>query len=217
MKPIVSTQNLSHQYHSQTQALVFPDLAVQAGHSLLVLGESGAGKTTLLHLLCGLLLPTSGQVIINDTNLATLTHRKRDAFRGRQIGLALQQSHFVQSLTVLENLLLAYRLSGHNQKQGHNHILQKLEEAGLADYVNKKPAQLSQGQQQRVSVIRAVQHKPALLLADEPTSALDDQNAERVGKLLLEEAGKGASTVIVVTHDKRLIDLFDNKTLILSS
>ncbi|MES2486696.1 MAG: ATP-binding cassette domain-containing protein [Bacteroidota bacterium] len=205
---MISTKSLHFSYGKGTY-FNFPDINAPKGESLLITGGSGKGKTTLLHLLGGLLRPKSGEVIIEDTNIATLSEKKLDHFRGKNIGLVLQQSYFVASLTVLENVVLASWLA--NGKQATDKAKQLLEQLGLKDQMQKLPSQLSIGQQQRVSIARALINEPKLLLADEPTSSLDDENAVTVADMLSTLAKQFGTALVIVTHDQRLKDRFPNQ------
>lgn len=191
------TNNLSYEYPGSTP-INFPDLKVQAGHALLIFGESGCGKTTLLHLLAGLRSPTSGQVVIAENKVSDLSPSKMDQFRGQNIGIVYQQSYFIESMSIIDNLLVSpYAAS----KSKARKVANRLDiEAVLFRY----PNQLSVGQQQRASIARAVMTGPKLMLADEPTSALDNKNCSQVIDLLLEEAVANNAALIIVTHDDRL-------------
>jgi len=202
---MISTQNIQFAYHAAA-AFRFPDLACAAGETLLVTGASGTGKTTLLHLLAGLLSPKSGKIKVRDTDLAQLSGRALDQFRGRHIGIVFQQAHFVAALSVLDNLMLAGWLS--QKKKDATKAKTLLERLGIAEQAAKKPAQLSIGQQQRAAIARALMSDPTLLLADEPTSSLDDQNAQLVADLLREQAQQAGAALLIVTHDQRLKQLF---------
>ncbi|MEP6713318.1 MAG: ATP-binding cassette domain-containing protein, partial [Ferruginibacter sp.] len=169
-------------------------------------GSSGKGKTTLLHLLAGILKPTTGSININDTDITTLKSKKLDHYRGQHIGMVFQQSHFVASLSVLDNVVLAQYLSG--RKKDGKQALALLNSLGIASQQNKKPSQLSIGQQQRVSIARALVNNPAVLLADEPTSSLDDENCFAVAQLLKQQAVQFNTALVIVTHDSRLKNLF---------
>jgi len=205
---MISTQNIRFAYSKGAQ-FNFPDITTQAGQSLLITGGSGRGKTTLLHILGGLLRPKSGQVLIDGTDLASLSENKLDRFRGSNIGLVLQQAYFVSSLNVLENVVLASWLA--TGKQATDKAKQLLQELDLTDHLHKLPSQLSIGQQQRVSIARALINQPKLLLADEPTSSLDDENAFRVADMLSHLAKQYGSALVIVTHDQRLKDRFSNQ------
>ncbi len=205
---MISTRNLRFSYGKGTD-FNFPDITASSGDSLLITGGSGRGKTTLLHLLGGLLRPQSGEVIIENTNIATLSEKKLDHFRGKNIGLVLQQNYFVASLNVLENVVLASWLA--TGKQAEAMAKELLDQLGLKGQEYKLPTQLSIGQQQRVSIARALINGPKLLLADEPTSSLDDENAYKVANMLSSLAGQYGSALVVVTHDQRLKDRFPNQ------
>ncbi|MXN91070.1 ATP-binding cassette domain-containing protein [Flavobacterium sp. Sd200] len=205
---MIVTKNI-HFAYGNTTAFNFPDVTVSKGQSLLVTGGSGKGKTTLLHILGGLLRPQSGEVFIEDTNIVALSEKKLDQFRGRHIGLVLQQAYFVASLSVLENVVLASWLS--TGKQATQKATQLIEQLGLKDQLHKLPSQLSIGQQQRVNIARALINEPDLLLADEPTSSLDDDNALIVADMLAQLAAQYGTALIVVTHDQRLKDRFPNQ------
>ena len=176
---------------------------------MLLLGDSGCGKTTLLHLLCGILRPTQGNVLVNGQNLGLLTGKNLDRFRGNHVGLVFQRSHFVQSLSVLENLALPYFLTGQTADLDHAQTL--LDTLGVGHKAKSRPQDLSVGEQQRASIARALVHRPAVLLADEPTSALDDRSTQAVLNLLEEQAAQAGATLVIVTHDQRLKDRYDRK------
>lgn len=202
---MINTQNVVFQYNSETQ-FQFPDLHCKSAETLLITGASGKGKTTLLHLLGGLLKSTSGSVQINSTDIFGLSSKKLDHFRGQNIGLILQKAHFIASLNVLENIELASWLTDKSKKR--EKAMELLTLLGMEKFASKLPSQLSIGQQQRVSIARALINEPKLLLADEPTSSLDDQNAEIVANLLVDLAQKYNSALIIVTHDQRLKERF---------
>ncbi|OIQ21365.1 MAG: ABC transporter ATP-binding protein [Flavobacterium sp. MedPE-SWcel] len=205
---MISTKNIHFSYGKGTK-FDFPDITAQDGDTLLITGGSGKGKTTLLHLLGGLLKPQSGEIHIEDTNIATLSDKKLDHFRGKNIGLVLQQSYFVASLNVLENVALASWLA--TGKQATEKAKELLEQLGLKDQLQKLPSQLSIGQQQRVSIARALINEPKLLLADEPTSSLDDENAVIVADMLSGLAKQYGTALVIVTHDQRLKERFSNQ------
>lgn len=204
------TQNVGFAYPSgDTPPLAFPDIRCDSGDQYLLLGQSGSGKTTLLHLLAGLRTPTQGDITINNTVINRLTARELDQFRGQQIGIIFQQSHFIRSLTVSENLALARKLAGLSSDPSL--IRSLLDKLNVGHKLNARTQELSVGEQQRVAIARALVNQPAIILADEPTSALDDHNTEQVVHLLRQQAESAGATLLVVTHDNRLKSIFEQQ------
>ena len=190
----------------------FPEIHCQKGEHWLLLGDSGSGKTTLLQLLAGLRTPSSGEVLIGDTMMTSLSHAALDKFRGQHVGIVFQQSYFIESLNVEENLVLAQGLAGKSiDKQKIRNLLQRL---GISDKLKSRTQRLSQGEQQRVAIARALVNEPAVILADEPTSALDDKNTQEVIALLEEQAELAHATLLLVTHDARLKDYFPKQIVL---
>lgn len=204
---MIHTKDLKFSFN-ETTTFAFPDIKNEVAQTLLITGNSGKGKTTLLHLLGGLLRPNSGTISIQDTTISSLSEKDLDQFRGKNIGLVLQQSHFVSSINVLDNVILASWLA--TGKKDSEKAKSLLKELDLEDQMYKLPNQLSIGQQQRVSIARALINEPKLLLADEPTSSLDDENAAKVADLLSSLAKEYKASLIIVTHDQRLKDKFSN-------
>ena len=204
--------NQLHFSYTGAQTLTFPDFTCQKGEQWLLLGQSGSGKTTLLHLLGGLLSPTKGDVKVGNTPLKSLSTAALDKFRGKHIGIIFQKAHFVRSLTVQENLILAQQLAGVSIDK--NRISELLNRLNVGHKLHAKTNELSQGEQQRVAIARAIVNQPTVILADEPTSALDDENCEEVIQLLEEQAAAVGATLLVVTHDGRLKERFEKQILI---
>ena len=205
---MISTKNITFSYN-KNQTFIMPDLFCQAGSTILVTGNSGKGKTTYLHILAGLLKPNSGEIVIDNKEITHLKGSKADKFRGKNIGVVFQKSHFIASLSVLENLEMASWLAtGKKHKVRAKELLQKLD---IAEQAHKLPSQLSVGQQQRVSIARALMNEPKVLLADEPTSSLDDKNAEKVIDLLTSLSKEYKAALLIVTHDSRIKEKFINK------
>ena len=208
---MITVSGLSYAYQNGS-TISFPDIQIDEGDHTLILGKSGSGKTTLLHLLSGLRSATSGEIDVLGTPLTGLSQAEIDKFRGKHIGMIFQVPHFVQSLTILENLTLAQVLAGKSKNsQQVNELLTQL---NIPDKGNKKSNQLSVGEQQRVAIARALIHSPKIIFADEPTSALDDENTEQVINLLKSQANEYNATLIVVTHDQRLKDNFSNRIVL---
>ena len=205
---MLQLNSVSHTYNGK-EVLNFSDWNIQRGENWLLLGESGSGKTTLLHILTGIIKPTKGQVVINETDLYKLSSRELDRFRGRNIGLVFQQPHLIKSLTVEENLKLAQTFA--KLPEDKLRIEEVLSALGIVQKMKSYPAELSQGQLQRASIARAVLNKPALLIADEPTSSLDNKNAKAVVNLLLKLSESSNSTLIISTHDDRVKEAFSKE------
>lgn len=205
---MISTKNIKFSY-KKDEIFHMPDLYCEAGNTILITGNSGKGKTTYLHILAGLLKPSSGSVEIDGKDIVSLSERKADKFRGKNIGIVFQKSHFIQALSVLENLEMASWLA--TGKKHSKRALNLLEKLDVANQAHKLPAQLSIGQQQRVSIARALMNEPKVLLADEPTSSLDDKNAENVIELLTSLSKEYKAALLIVTHDGRIKERFTNK------
>jgi putative ABC transport system ATP-binding protein len=205
---MISTKNITFSYNKD-QNFIMPDLFCQAGSTILVTGNSGKGKTTYLHILAGLLQPNSGEILIDNTDFTNLKGSKADKFRGKNIGVVFQKSHFIASLSVLENLEMASWLAtGKKHTKRAKELLNKLD---ILEQAHKQPSQLSVGQQQRVSIARALMNEPKVLLADEPTSSLDDKNADNVIELLESLSKEYKAALIIVTHDSRIKAKFTNQ------
>ena len=205
---MISTKNITFSYNKD-QNFIMPDLFCQAGGTILVTGNSGKGKTTYLHILAGMLQPNSGEILIDNTDFTNLKGSKADKFRGKNIGVVFQKSHFIASLSVLENLEMASWLAtGKKHTKRAKELLNKLD---ILEQAHKQPSQLSVGQQQRVSIARALMNEPKVLLADEPTSSLDDKNADNVIELLESLSKEYKAALIIVTHDSRIKAKFKNQ------
>jgi putative ABC transport system ATP-binding protein len=177
-------------------------IGIAPGAHHLLLGCSGSGKTTLLHLVAGLLSPGSGRILVAGADMSGATPAGRAAIRRRHIGIVFQTIRLVGALTLAENLALAQRLAGRPDPAFARLLLARL---GLDGLAARKPRELSQGEAQRAGIARAIATRPTLLLADEPTSALDDRNAAEVATLLLESAAEAGATLLIATHDARLL------------
>jgi putative ABC transport system ATP-binding protein len=189
-------------YQSTEDVLRLDKFELDPKCNVLVVGPSGCGKTTLLHLIAGLLLPSSGRVIVDGQDLAQLSPRARDRFRGQRIGIVLQQFHLLPTLTALQNLLVAQSIA--DLPVDRAAALTMLRSLGVDERVDAFPHQLSVGQQQRVAIARALVNRPKLLLADEPTSSLDDETCTLVADLLLDATQRQGASLLIATHDMRL-------------
>jgi lipoprotein-releasing system ATP-binding protein len=200
---IIQTSDLQYTFEKGPD-LFFPSFQAEENSELLILGNSGTGKTTLLHLLAGLRKPMAGEVVVNGVKLNSLSGASLDRFRGKNIGVVFQTSHFVQSLSVMDNILLAPYFS--SNKVSKSDAEKMLDRLNILSKKNKKTSTLSVGEQQRVAIARALLNNPSLILADEPTSALDDENALEVLNLLREQTHSLKAALLIVTHDNRLKD-----------
>lgn len=205
---IISAENITFSYNKE-QTFILPNLYCSEGSTILITGDSGKGKTTYLHILAGLLKPTTGKILIDGTDIVSLSEGKNDKFRGQNIGLVFQKAHFISALTVLENLEMASWLA--NGKKNSARAKKLLEQLDIEKQANKLPSQLSVGQQQRVSIARALMNEPKVLLADEPTSSLDDKNAKKVIDLLTSLSKEYKAALVIVTHDSRIKEQFINQ------
>jgi putative ABC transport system ATP-binding protein len=191
------------------QLLRFADVQVQPGGVLLLRGPSGSGKTTWLSLVAGLLQADEGQLTVAQTRLAPAdgsplrTQAQRDAWRARHIGWLPQRLHLSPALNVHDNLRLAAWAAGVPVDEAR--IAQRLSALGVAELAARQPHTLSGGQAQRVALARATLLQPPLLLADEPTASLDDEAAHQAMTLLLETAQSTGATLVVATHDERMV------------
>lgn len=205
MKPIIELRGVSKTVRSGDRHLtiVHPlDLSVKAGQLLSVVGPSGSGKSTLLGLIAGLDLPSTGEILIDGTEITALNEDRLARLRGARIGFVFQFFHLLPSLTALENVMVPLEIAGVPDALGKGRRL--LEEVGLADRGHHYPSQLSGGEQQRVAIARALANDPPILLADEPTGNLDSANGRHVIDLLVEVNRIRGTTVVIVTHDPEL-------------
>jgi len=187
-----------------------PRLSIPAGKCVAVVGPSGSGKTTLLGLLAGILTPIAGAVEINGTDVGALDDGQRRRFRIQQIGQVFQAFELLHYLSVVENVMLPHYILASDGDTGavRQRALDLLTDVRLGEKADSRPAELSHGEQQRVAVCRAMLNQPALLLADEPTGNLDQANKQNVVDLLLDQARRNNSTLLMVTHDQSLLDSF---------
>jgi len=205
---MISIENLSVKRGGKT-VLALPMWEARDGERWAVLGPSGAGKTTLLHVIAGLIKPESGIVTVAGMEVATLSPSKMDRFRGQNIGIVFQSRCLIESMTALENLLLAQYLAGF--ASDGKRAMETLESLGIADCAGSLPSRLSAGQAQRAAVARATVNRPKVILADEPTSSLDDRNCDAAIDLLFEAAERAGAALIIATHDNRVKPRFEKR------
>jgi putative ABC transport system ATP-binding protein len=216
LKAIVA-KNLGMVYHSGSQryqALQDINLEVTQGDVQLLMGPSGSGKTTLLSILGGILTPTEGSVFLLGQEITRLSQSKLSRFRLHNIGFIFQQGNLFPALTAIENIEVALNLKGTRGQAARKEALMLLEQVGLEAKAKSLPRDLSGGQQQRVAIARALAGNPALIMADEPTAALDSQSGHAVINLLRRLAKERDRTVLIVTHDPRVMDVADRVTYV---
>jgi putative ABC transport system ATP-binding protein len=189
---------------SKVNALAGVDVDIPEGSLSVVMGPSGSGKSTLLYLLGGLDRPTSGQILVGNTDLNALDENSLAVFRRNRMGFIFQSFNLIASMTALENVAFPLRFSGIGGKERLRRARELLVQVGLEKHIRHRPTEMSGGQQQRVAVARALVNNPAMILADEPTGNLDTITGYSIMQLL-SELHRGGRTVIVVTHDPRML------------
>jgi putative ABC transport system ATP-binding protein len=200
---MLSWSGLRHQYPDGAE-IVYADFALRERHHLLLRGASGSGKSTLLALLSGLLRVQQGGLEVAGTALAGLSPRALDAWRGATLGVVPQRLHLSEALTVAENLALPALAAGQASDAGRAEAL--MAALDIADLAKRRPHQLSVGQAQRVALARALMRQPRLLLADEPSASLDDEHTLHMLALLLDAAERERCTLVIASHDARVIE-----------
>lgn len=209
MKKIVELKNVSKTYNTgdtEFKALDNIDLSINKGEFVVILGPSGAGKSTLLNLIGGMDTPTSGSIKIDGEEISKYNENQLSEYRAENIGFIFQFYNILPTLTVLENVELIKDVV-----RNGNDSIEAIKAVGLEKHINKFPNQLSGGEQQRVSIARAIVKNPKLLLCDEPTGALDSKTGVEVLKLLKKQCdgNNGENTVIIVTHNSLFADIAD--------
>ncbi|MCI9246163.1 MAG: ABC transporter ATP-binding protein [Clostridia bacterium] len=202
---ILKCENLTKIYgneNAKTIALDNVSFTVEKGQFVSIIGASGSGKSTLLHLLGGVDKPTSGSVLINNTDLHKLTEDNLATFRRREIGIIYQFYNLLPIMNVKENIVLPCQLD--KRKVDEKELNDLIHTLGLEDRITHLPNQLSGGQQQRVAIGRALINHPALILADEPTGNLDSKSSEEIIELLKVSNRKYNQTILLVTHDEKI-------------
>ena len=184
------------------------------GEFAALVGPSGSGKSTLLNLIGGIDIPSSGEVLINDTKLTDLSERQRTLFRRKNIGMVFQFFNLLPTLTVLENLVLPLDLNGITGKTAKKQSMNLLDSVGLADRARSFPDRLSGGEQQRVAIARALVHEPELVLADEPTGNLDSETSIQIMGLLEDLTRQRGKSLVVVTHSSDVVARADRVFLV---
>lgn len=203
---------IAHDIHKQfgsLEVLKGIDLTINDGEVVSIVGKSGAGKTTLLNILGTLDKADRGEVLINDTNISTLTDSQLSAFRNKHIGFIFQFHQLLPEFSALENVMMPALIAGIANSKARCRGQELLEYLGLKDRLTHKPSELSGGEKQRVAVARALMNKPDVIFADEPSGSLDSHNKQELHQLFFDLRKEFNQTFVIVTHDESLAQMSD--------
>ena len=206
----IQVENLVKKY-KQNEVLRGLNFEVEKSDELAIVGSSGCGKSTLLYILGGLEKPDSGRVLIEGVEISKMSDAELSAFRNTQIGFVFQFHFLLPSMSCLENMLLPAKIGGFEQAEIEQRVRELAKTLRVEQCLKKYPFEISGGEQQRINIIRAISLNPNLLLCDEPTGNLDSKNTEIVMELLRDVAARIKSTLIMVTHDKKISNSFAHK------
>ena len=207
---MISCRNISKEF-SQVSVLKHISLEVKAKEIVCITGESGAGKSTLLHIAGTLLSPSSGELTIAGEDATQLKGNKLSAFRNKHLGFVFQFHQLIAELSAVENAMLPMLIAGLKRSTAEKEAKERLAYLGLEHRFSHKPGQLSGGEQQRVSIARALAMKPSVILADEPSGNLDSKNAKHIHELFLKMRDDFDLTFLIVTHNLELAQLADRR------
>ena len=202
--PLIETRNVTKSFGArevQIDVLRGITLSIEAGEFVAIMGPSGSGKSTLLSILGGIEPPSTGEILLEGTNLATLTDDQRTLLRRRRIGFIFQAFNLIATLSAMENVSLPMELDGMNRSEANDRAMAALERVEMQLRAKHIPSKLSGGEQQRVAIARAIAIRPAIIMADEPTGNLDSRQGTRVTLLLRELVQEHGQTMVMVTHD----------------
>jgi len=219
MNNIIECRSLCFSYtegNNQTSILSNLRLEVKSGESIAILGTSGCGKSTLLNLIAGLDIPSSGDVLINNSNITKLNEQNRTELRANTFGFVYQFHHLLNDFSSVYNVAMPLLIKGIDKESAIAQSEKLLTRVGLENRLNHKPSELSGGERQRVAIARAMVVEPDCLLADEPTGNLDAKNAKDVLELILELDEDNTSSLVIVTHDQGIAKKM-NRTFTLSN
>lgn len=205
--PILEARNVTREYRMKAEnicALSAVSVSIERGEFAAILGTSGSGKSTLLNLFGGLDRPTDGEVLFDGGSLTPLTSREMSRYRLRSVGMIFQSFNLIPTMTARDNVSLALAFAGLSKAERRKRSLELLDRVGLSPRADHLPSELSGGEQQRVSIARAIANEPQVLLADEPTGNLDSNRAAEVIGLLDEMRLRDGKTIVLVTHDQEL-------------
>lgn len=208
---MIELQDIEFAYRSGGFRLRVENLDISAGEKVAITGPSGSGKTTLLNLVAGVLVPEKGAVVVDGIGVSELPQEDRQDFRILRMGLVFQEFELLEYLNVLDNVLLPYRVSPvlTLDDEVRERAAVSIRQVGLGLKAQRFPAQLSQGEKQRVAVCRALVTRPSLILCDEPTGNLDPSNRDHILQILLDYSDASRGPLVVITHDTDLLKCFD--------
>lgn len=208
---MIQIQNLTFGYRANGFRLRVPNFSLANGERVAVVGPSGSGKTTLLNLIAGILTPETGQIQVAGTDIAQLSDAARRGFRASQIGFVFQDFALLDYLPARQNILYPYRITPALtlDAQAWDRAQSLATACGIGDKLDRHPSALSQGEQQRVAICRALVTQPKLILSDEATGNLDPDSKARILDLLFEQAAEAGAAVLAVTHDHELLPRFE--------
>ena len=211
---IIRLKNVQKKYKNGVTAIHDLNLSIEKGSFVFVIGDSGSGKSTLMKLLYREEKPTSGQIVVGGINVAKLRNKKVYKLR-RKLGIVFQDYRLLPKLTVYENVAFAMEVIGATKQETRQKVLKALETVGLKNKVHNYPNQLSGGEQQRVAIARAIVNNPKMLLCDEPTGNLDPSMSMEIMKVLDDINKNLGTTIIVVTHDKVIVNKMKKQVITL--
>jgi len=206
---LIETKDIKKDYllgQTVVHALRGVNLTIDRGEFVAIWGPSGSGKTTLLNLIGAIDEPSSGQIFIEDQEVALLSDNRRTELRNGSIGFIFQGFNLIPVLSAVENVMLPLQIKGTSFSESRDRALSRLDEVGLSDFVRHRPDKMSGGQQQRVAIARALVANPSLVIADEPTANLDSDTSRSIIGLMRSLNEKEKTTFIFSTHDQRLLD-----------
>lgn len=210
---MIKLKNIEMKYNDNGQeilALKIKKLNLKDKKHIAFIGASGSGKTTLFNMISGMIVPTKGNVEVNDIELTSLKENERDLFRANHIGYIFQDFNLFNEFTVLQNVILPLSFAKTYTKKEMEEMAKKvLEEVGMKEKINQKVKTLSGGEKQRVAIARSIINAPDIILADEPTGNLDYKNGQKIMELLTKLAKEKNTTLIVITHNNSQLDMFD--------
>ena len=215
---MIVANSITRKYHSGDSQITVLDalsIDIQQGEKVAILGRSGSGKSTLLNLIAGLDTPTSGSLVVNGKEPATLNSADKAAFRLQEIGVVFQSFQLIQQRTAYQNIELPLILAGVPPRERREKVRDLLKSVGLEKRSRHRPKQLSGGEQQRIAVARAMVNDPQVILADEPTGNLDTTNSRQVMDLMLTMAAARKSTLCLITHDELLANQVADRVIML--